>query len=107
MRHTATLLAALMFAFIARAAETAPVPAPVVKPALPLIVIQPRERAIFQRDAHGVGEVPVAVMISAISGHSTVEWETRIFVRGASNCALPMFATLAVSAAWSRAQISS
>ena len=63
MRHTATLLAALMFAFIARAAETAPVPAPVVKPALPLRVIQPTERAIFQRNACGEGEVPVAAMI--------------------------------------------
>jgi hypothetical protein len=35
-----------------------------VNTASPLSVTQPTERAIFQRDAHGVAEVPVAVTIS-------------------------------------------
>lgn len=53
------IIAALMLGANARAAEGT-----AVKTASSLRATQPAERAVFQRDAHGVAEVPVAVTIT-------------------------------------------
>ena len=58
------VLAALLLAATAHAGETTTVPVPAVKPASSLSIVQPTERAIFQRDAHNVGEVPVAATVT-------------------------------------------
>jgi hypothetical protein len=62
MKHH--IIAALFLAATARAAVQAPVPALAAKPASPLSVTQPTERAIFQRNERGVAEVPVAATIT-------------------------------------------
>jgi hypothetical protein len=76
MKHL--ILAALLLAVTARAAEGTSAPALAVKTASLLQITQPTERAIFQRNERGVGEVPVAV---TIKGEQADTVEVRVIDR--------------------------